>query len=192
MGYNAGMSTAAHLLTAEELFRMPEDESRWCELIEGELVHHAIPFFAHSMVVQQTSSLLHEFVRRIGGGKVIGVKIGYLLNRSPDTVLAPDGAFIREERFVAVGVPEEYFPEAPALVFEVVSPTDRVSEVGLKMRRWLEAGVELAWVIDPAARTVMVYQAIDDIQVLTEQDTLTGGSVLPGFECRIADLFAGL
>ena len=60
------------------------------------------------------------------------------------------------------------------------------------MRRWLAGGVELAWVVDPAARTVTVYQAVDDIQVLTEKDSLTGGNVLPGFECRVTDLFAGL
>jgi Uma2 family endonuclease len=106
--------------------------------------------------------------------------------------MAPDGAFVRQDRLDAIGIPHAYFPEAPALAFEVVSPNDRVSEVGRKMRRWLKGGVELAWVIDPTARTVTVYQALDDIHVLTEKDSLTGGSVLPGFECHVADLFAGL
>ena len=78
------------------------------------------------------------------------------------------------------------------MIFEVVSPSDRVSEVSDKMWRWFEGGVELAWVVDPGNRTVTIYQAVDDIQVLTEKDSLTGGNVLPGFECRVADLFAGL
>lgn len=186
------MSTAAHLLTAEELFRMPEEETRWCELVEGEIVRTSVPVFAQSVIAQQTSNLLYDFAKRTGLGKVIGVEVGYLIGRNPDTVLAPAGAFMREERFAVIGVPEGYFPEAPALVFEVVSPNDRVSEVGRKMRRWLEGGVELAWVIDPAARTVTVYQSLDDIQVLAEKDSLTGGNVLPGFECPVADLFAGL
>ena len=186
------MSTAAHLLTAEELFRMPEDESRWCELVEGEIVHMSPPGFAHGIVSQNASGLLLVYVQQHRLGLVAAAETGFIVSRNPDSVMAPDGAFVRQDRVDAIGVPQAYFPEAPALAFEVVSPTDRISEVGLKMRRWLDAGVELAWVIDPAARTVMVYQAIDDIRVLTEQDTLTGGSVLPGFECRVADLFAGL
>ena len=192
MRYNAGMSTAAHLMTADDLFRLPEDESRWCELIEGEIVRGSIPVFAHSVVAQQASNLLYKFANRMGLGEVIGAKVGYLISRNPDTVLAPDGAFVRKERFVVIGAPDGYFPEAPAFIFEVISPTDRMSEVSVKMRHWLQGGVELAWVIDLAARTVAVYQAVDDIQILSEKDAVTGGNVLPGFECRVADLFAGL
>lgn len=186
------MSTAAHLLTAEELFRMSEEESRWCELVEGEIVRMSPPGFAHAIVSQRVSLLLLEFVDRKRIGQVVIAEAGFLIGRSPDTVMAPDGAYVRQERINAIGLTAAYFPEAPAMVFEVVSPTDRVSEVGRKMRRWLDGGVELAWVIDPAARTVTVYQAINDIQVLTEKDSLTGGSVLPGFECRVADLLVGL
>lgn len=186
------MSTAAHLLTADDLFRLPEDESRWCELVEGEIVRMSPPGFSHAIVSQRISLLLLEFVERKRIGQVVITEAGFLIARNPDTVLAPDGAFVRQERINAIGVTIGYFPEAPAMVFEVVSPNDRVSEVSRKMRRWLAGGVELAWVVDPAARTVTVYQAVDDIQVLTEKDSLTGGNVLPGFECRVTDLFAGL
>lgn len=190
--YNAGMSTAAHLLTAEELFRMSEEESRWCELVEGEIVHMSPPGFAHGIISQNVSWRLLNYVQLHRLGLVVAAETGFIVSRNPDSVMAPDGAFVRQDRLDAIGIPQAYFPEAPALAFEVVSPTDRVSEVARKMRRWLEGGVELAWVIDPSARTVMVYQAVDDIQVLTEKDSLTGGNVLPGFECRVADLFAGL
>lgn len=186
------MSTAAHLMTAEELFRLPEEESRWCELIEGEIVRMSPPGFAHAIVSQRVSLLLLEFVERDRIGQVVVAEAGFLIGRNPDTVMAPDGAFVRQDRINAIGLTTAYFPEAPAMVFETISPTDRVSEVGRKMRRWLEGGGELAWVIDPATRTVTVYQAVDDIHILTEKDSLTGGNVLPGFECRVADLFAGL
>lgn len=186
------MSTAAHLLTAEELFRLSEEESRWCELVEGEIVQMSPPGFAHGIISQAVSGLLLNYVQQHRLGLVVAAETGFIVARNPDTVMAPDGAFVRQDRIDAIGIPQAYFPEAPALAFEVVSPTDRVSEVGRKMRRWLEGGVELAWVIDPAARTVTVYQAVDDVHVLTEKETLTGGSVLPGFECRVADLFAGL
>jgi Uma2 family endonuclease len=186
------MSTAAHLLTAEELFQLPEEQTRCCELIEGEIVRMSPPGFAHAIVSQRISLLLLEFVERKQIGQVVVAEAGFLIGRNPDTVMAPDGAFIRQDRINAIGLITAYFPEAPAMVFETISPTDRVSEVGRKMRRWLEGGVELAWVIDPVARTITVYQAVDDIQVLAEKDSLTGGDVLPGFECRVAELFAGL
>ena len=186
------MSTAAHLLTADDLFRLPEDESRWCELVEGEIVHMSPPGAVHGLVTQNLSFLLGQFVAEHSLGLTFAAETGFVVARNPDSVLAPDGSFVRRARIEALGVPASYFPEAPALVFEVLSPGDTVREVGIKMRRWLTAGVEQAWVVDPAARTVMVYQALDDIQVLTEKDSLTGGKVLPGFECCVADLFAGL
>lgn len=186
------MSTAARLLTADDLFRLPEDESSWCELVEGEIVHISPPGFAHGIVSQNVSWQLLNYVQLHRLGLVVAAETGFIVSRNPDSVMAPDGAFVRQDRLDAIGIPHAYFPEAPALAFEVVSTNDRVSEVGRKMRRWLKGGVELAWVIDPTARTVTVYQALDDIHVLTDKDSLTGGSVLPGFECRVADLFAGL
>jgi Uma2 family endonuclease len=171
---------------------MSEEESRWCELIEGEIVWMSPPGAAHGLVSQNLSFLLWQFVAEHNLGLTFAAETGFIVSRNPDSVLAPDGSFVRRARIEALGVPATYFPEAPALVFEVLSPGDTVREVGVKMRRWLKAGVEQAWVVDPASRTVAVYQAVDDIQVLAEKDSLTGGNVLPGFECRVADLFAGL
>lgn len=186
------MSTAAHLLTADDLFRLPEDKSRWCELVEGEIVRMSPPGAVHGLVTQNLSVLLGHFVAEHNLGLTFAAETGFIVARNPDSVLAPDGSFVRRARIETLGVPATYFPEAPALVFEVLSPGDTVREVGMKMRRWLTAGVEHAWVVDAVNRTVTVYQAFDDIQVLTENDSLTGGNVLPGFECRVIDLFAGL
>jgi Uma2 family endonuclease len=181
------MSTTSRLITAEELFRLPEDETQWCELI----VHMSPPGGMHGVVGGQLIGLLSAHVRSKKLGAVLA-ETGFIVARNPDTVLAPDGAFIRRERLQRAGVPKAYFSEAPALVIEVVSPHDTVSEVAAKMGRWLQAGVELAWVVDPFGRTVTVYRAADDIRVLTEKDTLSGGTVVPGFECPVAELFADL
>lgn len=186
------MSTAAHLLTADDLFRLPEDESRWCELVEGEIVHRLPSTFVRGLVAQNLLVLLGRFIAGNKLGRILVAKTGFVIARDPDTVLAPDGAVVRQDRLDVIGIPPAYFPEAPAMIFEVGSPHDRDSKVSRKMQRWLAGGVELAWVVDPSARTVTVYQAVDDIQVLAEKDSLTGGNVLPGFECRVADLFAGL
>jgi Uma2 family endonuclease len=111
------------------------------------------------------------------------------MGSDPDTVLAPDCSFVRKERIGVLGIPKEYFPEAPALVVEVVSPGDTAEEVDDKIRRWFAAGAELGWVVYPRGRTATVYHGLDDIRVLMADDTLDGGAVVPGFRCRVGDLF---
>ena len=186
------MSTATRLITADELFRMPEDETGRCELIDGEIVQMSPPGSMHGFVAGFLTQLLGAYVYKHRLGRVVAAETGFIVSRNPDTVLAPDGAFVRRERFEITGIPKTYFPEAPTLVWEVVSPRDTVGEVAVKMRRWFKAGVELAWVVDPIGRTVTVYRAADDIRVLTEKDVLSGENVVPGFECQVAELFADL
>jgi Uma2 family endonuclease len=185
------MSTATSATTADELFRMPNNAYR-LELVEGEVRQMSPGGGAHGYVGIEIASRLADCVRRNDFGCVMGAETGYLIERDPDTVLAPDVSFIRKERLAVTGIPEKFYPEAPALVVEVVSPSDSAEEVDEKMRRWFAAGVELGWVAYPRGRTVTVYRALDDIRVLTADDTLEGGDVVPGFECRVGDLFAAL
>jgi Uma2 family endonuclease len=184
------MSTAARLITADDLFRMSEEETRWCELIDGEIVRMSPPGALHGVVAAHLTRILGSYVHDRRLGVLAASETGFIVSRNPDTVLAPDGAFISGSRLEVTGLPRTYYPEAPSLVFEVVSPRDTVSEAGEKMRRWIRAGVELAWLIDPVGRTVTIYRSSDDIRVLTHRDKLTGEDVVPGFECDIADLFA--
>lgn len=186
------MSIATRLFTADELFNLPEDETQWCELIEGEIVHMSPPGGMHGVVGGKLMGLLFAHVNTHRLGTVVLSETGFIIGRNPDTVLAPDGAFIRRERILRAGVPKAYFTEAPSLVIEVVSPRDTVSDVAAKMHRWLKAGVEMAWVVDPFGRTVTIYRSADNIRVLTEKDTLSGEDVVAGFECKVAELFADL
>ena len=149
------------------------------------------PGLAHAIVTQNVSFVLGEFVLRQRLGRVVA-EAGFVVSRNPDSVLAPDAAFIRQDRLASIVSTRSFVPEPPALVVEVVSPGDRVSEVTLKMRRWLAAGVELVWVIDPESRTVTVYKSPDNITVLTEKDDFTGEDTVPDFKCPVTDLFAGL
>ncbi|MEX2091333.1 MAG: Uma2 family endonuclease [Pirellulales bacterium] len=185
------MSTATRITTADELFRMPDNAYR-LELVEGEIRQMSPGGGAHGYVGIELASRLADYVRCNNLGCVIGAETGYLIQRDPDTVLAPDVSFIRKEKLAVTGIPETFYPEAPSLVVEVVSPNDTAEEVDDKLRRWLAAGVELGWVVYPKGRSVTVYRGLDDIRVLTESDTLDGGSVIPGFTCRVGDLFAAL
>lgn len=185
------MSTATRITTADELLHMPDDGYRY-ELVEGELRKMTPAGSEHGLLANEIGWLLTEHVKRCELGQVFGAETGFRIGRNPDTVLAPDASFVRKERIAAVGIPKEYFPEGPALVVEVISPEDTAQEVDEKMRRWLAAGVELGWVIYPRGRTVTVYRGLDDIRVLTANDSLDGESVIPGFRYRVGDLFAAL
>jgi len=182
------MSTAARITTADELLRMPDDGFRY-DLVEGEL-HKMTPAGSeHGAIAQSLGWRLGKFVEDHGLGQVFAAETGFLIGRDPDTVRAPDVAFARKEQVERCGLPSTFFPEAPALVVEVVSPDDTAEKVDAKIRNWLSAGSELAWVVYPGGRTVTVYRSLDEIRVLTEQDQLDGENVVPGFQRRVADIF---
>jgi len=182
------MSTATRVTTATQLLRLPRGEFRH-ELIQGELRTMSPAGSAHGFIIGNLSAILGHYILQNKLGLIAGAETGFLIEQDPDTVRAPDVAFVRNSQLERCGTPLAYFPEAPVLAVEVVSPDDTAEAVDLKIRSWLAAGTKLAWVIYPKGRTVTVYRSLDDIQVLSEQDSLSGESVVPGFECAIADLF---
>src|SRR5208283_3813728 len=116
---------------------------------------------------------------------------GFLLGRGPDTVRAPDIAFIHRDH-LPPKVPEDAFwPGAPDLAVEVVSPNETYREVDEKARAWLAAGAQLVWVVNPLLQTVSVYRSDGTIVTLAARDELAGEDVLPGFSCRLDEIFAG-
>ena len=189
--YTAVMSTDTKITTADGLLRMSRDGCHY-ELLEGELQMMSPSGSEHAIVIGEITWRLGQFIHQHHLGGIFGAEAGFLVARNPDTVLAPDVAFARQTQLDATGIPKAFFPEAPALVVEVASPQDTVEQVDEKMRRWLTAGVEMAWVVHPAGRTVTVYRSIHDIRVLTENEMLAGDGVVPGFECRVGDFFARL
>jgi Uma2 family endonuclease len=184
------MSVAARLVTADELFRMPEGSH--CELLDGELHEMTPAGFEHGFVIGEVHGRIWTHVVRHGLGIVTGAETGYLVSRDPDTVLAPDVAFVEKARVLAVGIPKSYFPEAPSLMAEVISPGDTVDKVDDKIQRWLAAGVKSAWVVHPGGRSVTVYRSPSEVQVFLDHHILEEHALLPGFQCRVGDLFAPL
>ncbi|MCC6626039.1 MAG: Uma2 family endonuclease [Chloroflexi bacterium] len=116
----------------------------------------------------------------------------------PDTVLAGDLAFVERERvrrFAARQPGDRYFPGAPALVVETVSPTDRYSEVADKVQTWLAHGTKVVIVLDPWRRQVEVHQPTSAptdvrVQTLTEADTLTVPTLFGDWSLPVAAFFA--
>jgi Uma2 family endonuclease len=184
------MSTTTRV-TAEQLLRMPDDGYRY-ELLAGELRKMTPANWRHATVVGDLHGLLLACVKQRNLGRLLVGDPGFLLSRDPDTVRAPDIAFIRRERVEAESPGEAFWPGAPDLAVEVVSPGDRTGEVDEKVRSWLDAGARMVWVVNPKWRSVTVYRSATDIRTLTENDELDGEDVVPGFRCRVADVFAGL
>jgi Uma2 family endonuclease len=185
------MSVDLRHMTADELFRMPRGHRRH-ELINGELRDMAPAGFEHGAVVAPLTELLSAFVRKARLGQVLGAETGFILARNPDTVRAPDIAFVCRSRLEQTGIPAAFFPGPPDLAVEVVSPGDTHEEVEAKVDGWLDAGAQAVWVVNPRRRTVTTYRTRTAVTVLTESDLLDGGSVLPGFSCPVRDLFPRL
>jgi Uma2 family endonuclease len=177
------------LLTADDLLCMREDDRY--ELVEGVLAPMSPPPGPrHGYVAMTLGLLAGGFVRAHRLGWTFAAETGFRLRRNPDTVRAPDFAFVARGRITPEMDQSRYLDLAPDLVVEVVSPSDSARDLAAKMRDYLDAGVRLAWVLDPQTRTVTVHRAGRERRLLREADQLSGEDVLPGFTCLVADLFA--
>ena len=183
------MRTKKETLTAEELLRLSTTGRRY-ELVKGELFEMPPAGGRHGSVAMRIGSLLYAYVRAHSLGEVFAAETGFILRRDPDTVRAPDAAFVAGERLPEGELPTGYLEMVPDLAVEVVSPGDSAREVREKVDDWLRAGVRLLWAIDPATRSVTVYRSTDDFSVLSEDDNLDGGQVIAGFSANIEDLFS--
>ena len=181
------VSTATQLMTADELLRMPRDGFRY-ELVKGELKQMPPAGFEHGVTIVDVCTPLDNFVREHVLGVVTGAETGFQIESDPDTVRAPDVAFVSAARLPRERV-RGYFPGAPDLAVEVVSPGDTVQEVDDKVAEWLEAGARLVWVVRPSRKTVEVHRADGTVSLLGARDELSGESEVPGFSLPVARVF---
>ena len=179
---------ATHLLTAEQFAALPLAGLR-SELIEGEL--HTIPptFEDHGEITMRLSVILGQYVLGQQLGKLYAAETGFLIERNPDTVRAPDIAFIQQSRLPAARSAPRWVPIIPDLVVVVVSAHDRPAEVGAKVAIWLAAGVRMVWVVSPQAHTIESHRLATPATTLSESDMLDGGEVISGFSAAVADIF---
>jgi Uma2 family endonuclease len=174
------------LMTAEDLMALPDDGS-FHELDEGRLVTMPPSAARSSRVCTLLLIKLGAFVLQHGLGMLMGEQGGVVLRRGPDIVRAPDISFVRQDRVVDTG--RGYFPGAPDLAVEVLSPSDRYSAVSRKVTQYLAAGVRLVWVIDPEERTVTIHRSGNVVTVLPEDGVLDGEDVVPGFRLPLIEIW---
>jgi Uma2 family endonuclease len=170
-------------MTAEELMEL-EGPNRH-ELIKGELLTMPPPKFEHGRVVANPTLLLLLHVRANNLGSVY-TETGYKLETNPDTVLGPDVSFLAHKR--ADELSDQYYPGAPDVAVEVLSPSDKRPRVESKTRLWLSLGARSVWVVNPKLRTVEVFRANGERRLLHESDELVDDTV-PGFHVPVSEVF---
>jgi Uma2 family endonuclease len=176
----------ASAITAEELARSSGD--RRCELVRGRLVPMSPVGFEHGRVVMRFGFLLMQHLTEHSTG-VVGTEIGFILERHPDTVRAPDVAFVRHERLPGRDA-RGFFLGAPDLAVEVLSPDDREPDVQAKVAEYLSHGVGTVVVIDPMRRSVQVMRPdTAPLLVLDHEASIDLSAVVPGFRCSLGSVF---
>ena len=171
------MDVVRQQVTADELLLMPDDGFRY-ELVKGELRRMNPAGNVRGRVTMNFAWRQAQYVDENQLGTVYAAETGFRLASDPDTVRAPDVAFVSRARVEMVGE------------VEVVSPGDSHTDVEEKVFGWLEAGAKMVVVINPRQRSAIVYKSPTDIIALAEADVLAGGDIVPGFELAGREIFA--
>ena len=182
------MTTTLQRSTASELYAMPKDGFRY-ELVRGELRQMSPSGSEHGAIIINVSLLIAQHVKSNDLGVCFGAETGFKIASDPDTVRAPDLSFVSRERIPESGIPKKFWPGAPDLAVEVVSPADTRGEVKEKIEDWLGAGARAVWIVNPKRRGVEVYRSTTHVMRLSESDELDGGEVVPGFRCKVSEIF---
>lgn len=172
------MDTARNITTARQLLEAGDIGP--CELVGGRLRVMSPAGGRHGRIAARITGRLDPFVESTNCGAVLAAETGFLIASEPDTVRAPDVAFVGADRVHLI--PERGFVKGyPDLAVEVLSPDDRRADIDEKAADWLAAGTRIVWVVDPGARTITVHRAGVAPRIVGAGGTVTGEDVLPGF-----------
>lgn len=182
------MSTVqTRTFTPEDLLRLPD--SNGIELIDGELVEKPMSFMSSRVAIRLVERL-GPYCSASGIGEVMGADLGYqCFPWAPKVVRKADVSMIRAGRITADIWEEGFATIAPDLAAEVTSPNELAYDVDRKVEEYLRAGVALVWVVNPQEHVVMVYRKDGSTSRLRDSDELDGEDVVPGFRCRVSELF---
>jgi Uma2 family endonuclease len=183
------MTVKQQLVTAEELWEMPEVPGKRLELVDGKVAEVPGAGELHIAIVVMLFKLLDRFVEQHDLGIVRPDGLAYVLRRDPDQVRIPDVSFVAWESVPEGDVSERFWEGPPTLAIEVVSPHDRADDIHDRVQDYLEAGTRQVWVLWPRRRSVSVYSPAADTRELGPDAQLVGADVLPGFGVRVGDLF---
>jgi Uma2 family endonuclease len=203
--------TTAQRQSFDDLMATPDDEWLY-ELVRGEILRMPPPQGPHGRIESRLVGLLDRFLRArardlgwddADGEDARDLLVGFAISGEagvrfslpddPDQVRGMDCAYLSPDqarRYIAAGG-AGYIPEVPALVAEVISPSEKAAYIEQKVADYLTGGARLVWLFFPTSRTVRVYRADSTTAVVTTDDSLSGEDVLEGFTVPVARLFPG-
>ena len=173
-----------------EVVAAPQYDDCIVELVNGELVEMPKPGGEHGEIAMRVGAMLFNHVSAHDLGRVTAAETGFVLERNPDgrdTVRGLDVAFISKAK-ASKPLSHSLVSIPPDLAVEVVSPSNEAKDIRKKIRQLLNAGTSLIWIVYPDMRIVDAHTSAG-ATTFEEDDSLTGGDVLPGFEVRVADIF---
>ena len=173
------------LVTAAELERRPEDDFRY-ELLAGRLIQLSPTGWDHGRIVARLLVLLDQFARPRNLGFTV-TEVGFKLTSDPDTVRAPDVAFVRRERMHS-GKLSGFWTGPPDLAVEVISPDDRPGDIGAKVKEYLTCGALAVVVVDPDERAATTYHRLSAPVTVRDGDELDLADVVEGFRCPVREI----
>lgn len=170
-------------LTEEEFMRLPDDGRKY-ELVDGE-VKEVPTGGLHEDVGMLLALVLGPHALKVG--RIYGSSLGCRMQSG--NIRAPDVSVMLASRLPDGKSPSAFLEGAPDLCVEVISPSEERREMFRKVGEYFDSGAQQVWHIFPETRRVVVYSLTDDIRVLQGEDELTAGDLIPGFSCRVSDIF---
>lgn len=174
--------------TADQLWELSAEGKR-CELIRGKLHMMSPAGNEHGQVAMAIGASLFQHVKKRQLGKTYAAETGFQIARDPDTVRAPDAAFVSTQRLACVEATSAYLELAPDLVVEVVSPNDVFSDVEDKVSQWLAAGSKIVLVANPKDASLRIYRSPEKIAILRLGDCFDAGDVCGNWNLKVSDVF---
>ena len=166
------------------------DDERHYELVRGDLLMMSPASPVQGRYAERLSRALGQYVEDHDLGEVYTAEPGFELAAEPEKIVrAPDVAFVRKERIPPADQQAGFWPLAPDLAVEIISPSETAASVQAKVQDYLAAGTQLIWLVYPDSTIVVEYQPPAQIRQYSFADTLDGGTVIPGFQYALARLF---
>ena len=170
-------------ITEDELMRLPKDGRKW-ELVDGRLTE--VPTeWEHDLLGVNFIGLLLPFTR--GRGFMSSGQAGFRMDGG--NVRAPDVSYTRKERIPGGKPPRSFGVVAPDLCIEIISSSEKQADMIRKVRDYFASGAEQVWHVFPEAQQVRVFTTPTEAQTFSADDILDAGNILPGFSCRVSDIF---
>jgi len=175
--------------TEADLLALADDERHY-ELVRGDLLMMSPASPVQGRYAERLSRALGQYVEDHDLGEVYTAEPGFELAAEPEKIVrAPDVAFVRKERIPPADQQAGFWPLAPDLAVEIISPSETAASVQAKVQDYLAAGTQLIWLVYPDSTVVVEYQPPAQIRQYGREDSLEGGTVIPGFQYALARLF---